>query len=132
MLLIGRSIQIKGRRQIIGVATQHAFFSLPKFSTVKAASPKQSQVNLLITNEAFYVVQRAREQSKTGIFRDYGVAEAPQKKSEVKAGEAVKFKRHAQSPAHSNQSTALSPAMQSPSAKSQVTQLAEMSRLFNK
>jgi hypothetical protein len=36
-----------------------------------------SQVKLLITNNAFCIVQRARAQSKTGIFRDYGVAEAP-------------------------------------------------------
>jgi hypothetical protein len=36
-----------------------------------------SQVKLLITSNAFWVVQRAKAQSKTGIFRDYGVAEAP-------------------------------------------------------
>jgi hypothetical protein len=36
-----------------------------------------SQVKLLITNNAFCIVQRATAQSKTGIFRDYGVAEAP-------------------------------------------------------
>jgi hypothetical protein len=35
------------------------------------------QVNLLITNYAFCIVQRATAQSKTGIFRDCGVAEAP-------------------------------------------------------
>jgi hypothetical protein len=34
-------------------------------------------VKLLITNNAFCIVQRAAAQSKTGIFRDYGVAEAP-------------------------------------------------------
>jgi hypothetical protein len=36
-----------------------------------------SQVKLLITNNAFFYVQRATAQSKTGFFRDYGVAEAP-------------------------------------------------------
>jgi hypothetical protein len=36
-----------------------------------------SQVKLLITNNAFCILQRATAQSKTGIFRDYGVAEAP-------------------------------------------------------
>jgi hypothetical protein len=36
-----------------------------------------SQVKLLITNNSFCIVQRATEQSKTGFFRDYGVAEAP-------------------------------------------------------
>jgi hypothetical protein len=35
------------------------------------------QVKLLITNNAFCIVQRATAQSKTGIFRDFGVAEAP-------------------------------------------------------
>jgi hypothetical protein len=38
---------------------------------------KSSQVKLLITNNSFGIVQRATAQSKTGIFRDYGVAEAP-------------------------------------------------------
>jgi hypothetical protein len=36
-----------------------------------------SQVKLLITNNAFCIVQRATAQSKTGIFLDFGVAEAP-------------------------------------------------------
>jgi hypothetical protein len=36
-----------------------------------------SQVKLLITNNAFCIVQRATAHSKTGIFRDFGVAEAP-------------------------------------------------------
>jgi hypothetical protein len=36
-----------------------------------------SQVQLIITNYAFCIVQRAAAQSKTGIFRNYGVAEAP-------------------------------------------------------
>jgi hypothetical protein len=36
-----------------------------------------SQVKLLITNNEFCNVQRATAQSKTGIFRDFGVAEAP-------------------------------------------------------
>jgi hypothetical protein len=35
-----------------------------------------SQVKLLITNNAFCIVPRATAQSKTGIFRDCGVAEA--------------------------------------------------------
>jgi hypothetical protein len=38
---------------------------------------KSSQVKLLITNNAFCIVQRATSQSKTGNLRDYGVAEAP-------------------------------------------------------
>jgi hypothetical protein len=38
---------------------------------------QSSQVKLLITNNAFFIVQRATAQSKTGIFRDCGVAEAP-------------------------------------------------------
>jgi hypothetical protein len=36
-----------------------------------------SQVKLLITYDTFWIVQRATAQSKTGIFRNYGVAEAP-------------------------------------------------------
>jgi hypothetical protein len=36
-----------------------------------------SQVKLLITNNAFCIVQRATAQSKIGNFRDCGVAEAP-------------------------------------------------------
>jgi hypothetical protein len=38
---------------------------------------KSSQVKLLITNNSFCIVQRATAQSKTGKFRDCGVAEAP-------------------------------------------------------
>jgi hypothetical protein len=38
---------------------------------------QSSKVKLLITYNAFCIVQRATAQSKTGIFRDYGVAEAP-------------------------------------------------------
>jgi hypothetical protein len=38
---------------------------------------ESSQIKLLITNNAFCIVQRATAQSKTGFFRDYGVAEAP-------------------------------------------------------
>jgi hypothetical protein len=38
---------------------------------------ESSQVKLLITNNAFCIVQRATAKSKTGIFRDCGVAEAP-------------------------------------------------------
>jgi hypothetical protein len=41
------------------------------------SSKTPSQVKLLITNNAFCIVQRATAQSKTGIFRDFGVAEAP-------------------------------------------------------
>jgi hypothetical protein len=37
---------------------------------------KSSNVKLLVTNYALCIVQRARAQSKTGIFRDYGLAEA--------------------------------------------------------
>jgi hypothetical protein len=36
-----------------------------------------SQVKSLITNYALYIVRRATAHSKTGSFRDYGVAEAP-------------------------------------------------------
>jgi hypothetical protein len=44
----------------------------------KIAVPhRSSQVKLLITNNAFCIVQRATAQSKTRIFRDCGVAEAP-------------------------------------------------------
>jgi hypothetical protein len=39
--------------------------------------PVKSQVKLLITNNAFCIVQRATAQSKTGFFRGFGVAEAP-------------------------------------------------------
>jgi hypothetical protein len=35
-----------------------------------------NQVNLLITNNSFCILQRATAQSKTGIFRSCGVAEA--------------------------------------------------------
>jgi hypothetical protein len=38
---------------------------------------ESSQVKLPITNDLFCIVQRATAQSKVGIFRDYGVAEAP-------------------------------------------------------
>jgi hypothetical protein len=38
---------------------------------------KSSQVKSLITNSSFCIVQRATAQSKTGIFRDNGIAEAP-------------------------------------------------------
>jgi hypothetical protein len=37
---------------------------------------KSSQVKLLITNNIFCIVQRATAQSKTGIFRYFGAAEA--------------------------------------------------------
>jgi hypothetical protein len=43
----------------------------------KKKEVKSSQVKLLIINHAFCVVQRATSQSKTGNFRDCGVAEAP-------------------------------------------------------
>jgi hypothetical protein len=42
-----------------------------------SAAVKSSQVKLLITNNVFCIVQRATAQSKTGIFRDYGVAKSP-------------------------------------------------------
>jgi hypothetical protein len=38
---------------------------------------KESQVKLLLTNNAFYILQRATAQSKTGVVRGYVVAEAP-------------------------------------------------------
>jgi hypothetical protein len=37
---------------------------------------KSSQVKSLITKNSFCIVQRATAQSKTGFFRDFGVAEA--------------------------------------------------------
>jgi hypothetical protein len=43
----------------------------------QSSQVKSSQVKLLITKIAFCIAQRATAQSKTGIFRDYGVAEAP-------------------------------------------------------
>jgi hypothetical protein len=47
------------------------------FALCKKRQHSQSQVMLLITNNSFFIVQRATEKSKTGIFRDFGVAEAP-------------------------------------------------------
>jgi hypothetical protein len=47
------------------------------YRNVKNTKSMSSQVKLLITNNAFCIVQRATAQSKTGIFRDFGVAEAP-------------------------------------------------------
>jgi hypothetical protein len=44
---------------------------------VKLKLLQYNQVKLLITNNAFCIVQRATAQSKTGIFRDYGDTEAP-------------------------------------------------------
>jgi hypothetical protein len=38
---------------------------------------QSSQVKLLITNNAFFIVHRETAQPKTGIFRDFGVAAAP-------------------------------------------------------
>jgi hypothetical protein len=38
---------------------------------------RASQVKLLITNNAVCIVQRTTAQSKTGVFRGYGLAEAP-------------------------------------------------------
>jgi hypothetical protein len=49
----------------------HLTTNVPKFKV------KSSQIKLLITNNLFCIVQKATAQSKTGIFRDYGVAEAP-------------------------------------------------------
>jgi hypothetical protein len=43
----------------------------------KGSKFTSSQNKLLITNNAFIIVQRATAQPKTRIFRDYGVAEAP-------------------------------------------------------
>jgi hypothetical protein len=40
-------------------------------------TPASSQVKLLITNNAFFIVQRATAKSKTGILCDVGVADAP-------------------------------------------------------
>jgi hypothetical protein len=48
----------------------------PSNQSDEAKSPLSSQVKLLVTNNAFCIVQRAAARSKTGIFRDFGVAEA--------------------------------------------------------
>jgi hypothetical protein len=37
---------------------------------------ESSQVKSLITNNSFFIVQKATAQLKTGIIRGYGVAEA--------------------------------------------------------
>jgi hypothetical protein len=37
----------------------------------------KSQVKQIITKNALFIVQRVTAQSKTGVFCDYGVAEAP-------------------------------------------------------
>jgi hypothetical protein len=50
---------------------------LVKEQQKRAAEKTKSQVKLLITNNAFCIVQRAIARSKTGFFRDCGVAEAP-------------------------------------------------------
>jgi hypothetical protein len=47
------------------------------FSMIFLMTKVQEQVKLQIANNAFFIVQRATAQSKTGIFREYGVAEAP-------------------------------------------------------
>jgi hypothetical protein len=49
----------------------------PQQETAIFRDATSSQVKLLITNNAFFIVQRAKAQSKTGIVRGYGVAEAP-------------------------------------------------------
>jgi hypothetical protein len=54
----------------------HYFLQLYCFVPTLPSSPS-SQVKLLITNNAFCIVQRATAHLKTGIFRGYGVAEAP-------------------------------------------------------
>jgi hypothetical protein len=38
---------------------------------------KSSKIKKLITNNPFSIEQRITEKSKTGIFRGYGMAEAP-------------------------------------------------------
>jgi hypothetical protein len=57
--------------------TIFAIFHSLDFVVLFEEFEKSSQVKLLITNNAFCIVQRATAQSKTGIFRDCGVAEAP-------------------------------------------------------
>jgi hypothetical protein len=54
-----------------------SFLLMPKSLSCTNPKHNSSQVKLLITNDAFCIVQRATAQSKTGIFRDFGVAEAP-------------------------------------------------------
>jgi hypothetical protein len=46
---------------------------------VLSVKTKSSQVELSITNNEFFIMKRVTAQSKTGIFCDYGVAEAPLK-----------------------------------------------------
>jgi hypothetical protein len=50
---------------------------VPDFTTSELTCIKPSQVKLLITNNAICIVQRTTAQSKKGMFRDCGVAEAP-------------------------------------------------------
>jgi hypothetical protein len=45
--------------------------------SIRLSSCKSNQVKLLVANNAFCIMQRATAKSKTGIFRDCGVAEAP-------------------------------------------------------
>jgi hypothetical protein len=47
------------------------------FLLIPGGQSCSSEVKLLITTNLFFIEQRATAQSKTGIFRDYGVAEAP-------------------------------------------------------
>jgi hypothetical protein len=59
-----------------------ASFSIKNFNTYSVVYSEvfvveSSQVEVLFTNNAFCIVQRATAQSKTGIFLDCGVAEAP-------------------------------------------------------
>jgi hypothetical protein len=56
---------------------QTHFYSFPSEQEMDHSYIKSSHVKLLITNNAFCIVQSATAQSKTGIFRDCGVAEAP-------------------------------------------------------
>jgi hypothetical protein len=42
-----------------------------------ATTFESSQVKLLITNNAFCIVQRSTTEPKTEIFSDYGVVEDP-------------------------------------------------------
>jgi hypothetical protein len=47
------------------------------FCFAMSCAETSSQVKLLITDDAFCIVQRVTAQLKTGIFRDYNLAEAP-------------------------------------------------------
>jgi hypothetical protein len=82
-ILLGGFVFLKKRflsyPHCIRTTKKHDFylFSLAGLFWPVEIIEKSSQVKLLITNNAFCIVQRAKAQSITGIFLDCGVAEAP-------------------------------------------------------